>query len=129
MKIAVTGKGGSGKSTISGALARHLAAEGHRVVAVDGDPNPNLGISLGVPSETVESMEAILNGLLAIGHTHDDPRPDPEDLLARYGVSAPDAIVLVATGKIERPTDSCLCCGSHTTTRQSSASSPPATGS
>ncbi|MBW3575052.1 MAG: AAA family ATPase [Actinobacteria bacterium] len=118
MKVAVTGKGGAGKSTISGALSRHLAAQGHEVVAVDGDPNPNLGISLGVARETVESMEPILNALIAVGHTHDDPAPDPEDLLARYGVAAPDGIVLVATGKIERPTDSCLCCGSHMTTRQ-----------
>jgi CO dehydrogenase maturation factor len=118
MKIAVTGKGGSGKSTVSGALARHLAARGHQVVAVDGDPNPNLGISLGVAPETVEAMEPILNALIAIGHTHDDPAPDPEDLLARYGMAAPGGIVLVATGKIERPTDSCLCCGSHMTTRQ-----------
>lgn len=118
MKIAVTGKGGSGKSTVSGALARYLADQGHRVVAVDGDPNPNLGISLGVQREEVESMEPILNALLAAGHTHNDPTPDPEDLLARYGVDAPGNVRLVATGKIERPTDSCLCCGSHMTTRQ-----------
>lgn len=118
MKIAVTGKGGSGKSTVSGALARHLAQTGHRVVAVDGDPNPNLGIGLGVVREEVETMEPILNALLASGHTHDDPTPDPEDLLARYGMDAPGGVRLVATGKIERPSDSCLCCGSHTTTRQ-----------
>ncbi len=118
MKIAVTGKGGSGKSTISGALCRHLADQGHRVVGVDGDPNPNLGISLGVDREQVEAMEPILNALIAVGHTHNDPTPDPEDLLARYGVDAPGGVRLVATGKIERPTDSCLCCGSHMTTRQ-----------
>ncbi len=118
MKIAVTGKGGSGKSTVSGALCRHLAQLGHRVVGVDGDPNPNLGISLGVERELVETMEPILNALIAIGHTHDDPTPDPEDLLARYGLDAPGGVRLVATGKIERPTDSCLCCGSHMTTRQ-----------
>ncbi len=118
MKIAVTGKGGSGKSTVSGALCRHLASQGHRVVAVDGDPNPNLGISLGVERERVEAMEPILNALIAVGHTHDDPTPDPEDLLRRYGVDAPGGVRLVATGKIERPTDSCLCCGSHMTTRQ-----------
>lgn len=118
MKIAVTGKGGSGKTTVAGALARHLAASGHRVVAVDADPNPNLGISLGVVKESVETMEPILNALLASGHTHNDPVPEPDDLLARYGVEAPDGIMLVATGKIERPSDACLCCGSHTTTRR-----------
>ena len=118
MKIAITGKGGSGKTTVAGALARHLASAGHRVVAVDADPNPNLGISLGLPKESVETMRPILNALLDSGHTHDDPTPEPDELLARYGVEAPDGIVLVATGKIERPTDACLCCGSHNTTRQ-----------
>jgi CO dehydrogenase maturation factor len=118
MRIAICGKGGSGKSTIAGALARHLAEKGHTVVAVDADPNPNLGVCLGVPRETVESMRPILNALLDAGHTHNDPTPLAEDLLDRYGVDAPEGIRLVATGKIERPSDACLCCGSHNTTRQ-----------
>jgi CO dehydrogenase maturation factor len=118
MKIAVCGKGGSGKSTISGALARHLARQGHKVVALDCDPNPNLGISLGVPRESVESMSPILNALLDAGHTHKDPKIEAEVLLGRYGVDAPEGIRLVATGKIERPSNACLCCGSHNTTRQ-----------
>jgi CO dehydrogenase maturation factor len=118
MKIAVAGKGGSGKSTVSGALARHLASRGHQVVAIDADPNPNLGISLGVERELVESMRPILNSLLDAGHTHDDPTPPADQLLADYGVDAPDGVRLVATGKIERPSGACLCCGSHNTTRQ-----------
>ena len=118
MKIAVTGKGGSGKTTIAGALARRLASTGHRVIALDADPNPNLGISLGVPKESVATMRPILNALLESGHTHNDPTPEPDELLARYGVEAPDGIVLIATGRIERPSDACLCCGSHNTTRQ-----------
>ncbi len=118
MRIAVCGKGGSGKSMISGALARQLAQRGHQVIAVDADPNPNLGISLGVDRETVETMKPILNALLDAGHTHNDPKPLAEDLLDHYGVDAPEGIRLVATGKIERPSDACLCCGSHNTTRQ-----------
>lgn len=124
MKIAVTGKGGAGKTTISGALIRRLAELGHTVVAVDADPNPNLGLSLGLSQESVEEMEPILNALLASGHTHDDPTPEPDELLARYGVEAPDGVVLIATGKIERPTTACLCCGSHNTTRQFFGSLP-----
>lgn len=118
MRIAICGKGGSGKSTIAGALARQLASRGHTVVAVDADPNPNLGVCLGVPRDTVETMKPILNALLDAGHTHNDPTPLAEDLLAHYGVDAPGGIRLVATGKIERPSDACLCCGSHNTTRQ-----------
>ncbi|MCA1692655.1 MAG: AAA family ATPase [Actinobacteria bacterium] len=118
MRIAICGKGGSGKSMIAGSLARHLARRGHSVVAVDADPNPNLGISLGVDRGTVEEMRPILNALLDEGHTHDDPQPLAEDLLTRFGVDAPEGIRLVATGKIERPSDACLCCGSHNTTRQ-----------
>ena len=124
MKIAVTGKGGSGKTTVAGALIRSLAEAGHRVVAVDADPNPNLGISIGLPRESVETMRPILNALLDSGHTHNDPTPEPDQLLERYGLQAPDGIVLIATGKIERPTDACLCCGSHNTTRQFFGSLP-----
>jgi CO dehydrogenase maturation factor len=118
MRIAICGKGGSGKSTVAGALARHLARRGHTVVAVDADPNPNLGLCLGVARDTVETMRPILNALLDAGHTHDDPTPLAEDLLRDHGVDAPEGIRLVATGKIERPSDACLCCGSHNTTRQ-----------
>ncbi|HSH62073.1 MAG TPA: AAA family ATPase [Acidimicrobiales bacterium] len=124
MRIAVTGKGGSGKSTIAGTLARHVARSGRPVVAVDADPNPNLGVSIGMSQESVETMRPILNALLDSGHTHNDPMPDPDELLTRFGLSGPDGIVLVATGKIERPTDACLCCGSHNTTREFFAALP-----
>ncbi len=118
MKIVVTGKGGSGKTTVAGSLARLLARQGQPVVAVDCDPSPNLGITLGLPADRVESMEAVLNGLIASGHTHHDPKPDPEQLLARFGVDTPDGVRLVATGRIERQPDACMCCGSHVATRE-----------
>jgi CO dehydrogenase maturation factor len=51
MKIAVAGKGGSGKSTIAGALALLQARAGQRVLAVDADPDANLASVLGVPAE------------------------------------------------------------------------------
>jgi CO dehydrogenase maturation factor len=118
MKIVVTGKGGVGKTTIAGALARHLARHGQDVVAVDCDPSPNLGITLALSPEAVEALEPVLNGLMASGYTHHDPRPDAEDLLRRFGVDAGDGVRLVATARIERIPKACMCCGSHNSTRE-----------
>ncbi len=56
MKIAVTGKGGVGKSTISSVLALLLTEAGKRVVAVDADPDANLASALGMPRELQESI-------------------------------------------------------------------------
>ncbi|MGH9069781.1 MAG: AAA family ATPase [Acidimicrobiales bacterium] len=118
MKIVITGKGGVGKTTVSGTLARLLARSGHTVVAVDCDPSPNLGAALGLHPDVVEGLPAVLNGLVEAGFTHNDPRPDPEDLLARFGADAPDGIRLVVAARIERLPDTCMCCGSHRTTRE-----------
>jgi CO dehydrogenase maturation factor len=49
VKIALVGKGGSGKTTLSGLLARHLAATGAPVLAVDADINQHLAVALGLP--------------------------------------------------------------------------------
>jgi CO dehydrogenase maturation factor len=51
MKIAVSGKGGAGKSTMAGALALMQARRGVRVLAVDADPDANLASALGMPIE------------------------------------------------------------------------------
>jgi CO dehydrogenase maturation factor len=48
VKIAISGKGGVGKTTICGILARTLARKGHKVLAIDADPNPNLAMTLGL---------------------------------------------------------------------------------
>lgn len=49
MKIAVTGKGGVGKSTITAALALLTASKGTHVLAIDADPDANLASALGIP--------------------------------------------------------------------------------
>jgi CO dehydrogenase maturation factor len=52
MKLAISGKGGVGKSTLAAAIALLLARRGRKVLAVDADPDANLAASLGIPAET-----------------------------------------------------------------------------
>ncbi len=56
MRLAVAGKGGSGKSFVAGTLARVLARAGHRVLVLDSDPMPGLGISLGMGPVAADMM-------------------------------------------------------------------------
>ncbi|MDQ6946000.1 MAG: AAA family ATPase, partial [Actinomycetota bacterium] len=57
MKIAVSGKGGTGKTTIAATLARSLARRGQRVLAIDCDSNPNLATSLGLAEDVARRMQ------------------------------------------------------------------------
>ena len=56
MKIAITGKGGVGKTTISGILARLFATQGVNVLAIDADPDANLASALGIPAEEYKKI-------------------------------------------------------------------------
>ena len=48
MKLAVSGKGGVGKTTFSALLARSLSEQGRRVLAIDADPDANLAAAIGI---------------------------------------------------------------------------------
>jgi CO dehydrogenase maturation factor len=56
MKIAVSGKGGAGKTTLAGVMARLLAERGEKVLAIDADPDANLASALGFPRELVAEI-------------------------------------------------------------------------
>lgn len=59
MKIAITGKGGVGKTTISALLSYLYASEGKKVIAVDADPDANLASALGIPAEDIKDLRPI----------------------------------------------------------------------
>jgi CO dehydrogenase maturation factor len=59
LKIAITGKGGVGKTTLAGMLARVFASDGCRVLAIDADPDANLAASLGIPAELSRGLQPI----------------------------------------------------------------------
>jgi CO dehydrogenase maturation factor len=56
LKIAVTGKGGTGKTTLAGILACYFRDDGYRVLAVDADPDSNLASAIGIPSGLTASL-------------------------------------------------------------------------
>lgn len=58
-KIAITGKGGVGKTTLSSLLAYIYAQRGQRVLAIDADPNANLASALGLPAEVAAQIAPI----------------------------------------------------------------------
>jgi CO dehydrogenase maturation factor len=59
MKIAITGKGGVGKTTLTALLAHAYADRGYRVLAIDADPSPCLGAALGFPPQLLEQLTPI----------------------------------------------------------------------
>jgi CO dehydrogenase maturation factor len=56
MKVAIAGKGGVGKTTLAGVMARYLADEGYKVLTIDADPDANLASALGFPPELLKGI-------------------------------------------------------------------------
>ncbi len=100
MKIAVAGKGGAGKTTTAGTLARALARSGLTVLALDADTNPMLGVSLGVGPEETDILVGVRQGLDEGKVEHE---PSIQGMVDTFGADAPDGVRLVVCSRIDRP--------------------------
>lgn len=112
LKIGVVGKGGVGKTTVSSLLARTYAARGARVVAVDTDSNPNLGLSLGLDLAAVEAAP-VLPRSIVVGQRGDCAL---DELLATYGVATPAGVTVISALRVTEAGAGCTC-GGHRTVR------------
>ena len=111
MKLAVSGKGGAGKTTISGTIARALARAGHSVIAIDADINPMLGISLGLGMDGTERLVGMRQELSASSSDEAVHEHTIEGLIERFGTDAPDGVRVLVASRVDLPDHGCLCCG------------------
>lgn len=106
MKIAIAGKGGTGKTTIVGTLARVFARQGRRVLAIDADSNPNLALTLGLSREQTAALTPLPRTLLEervdeAGAKTVVLRMSPDEIAQQFGVSTPDGVTMMLMGKVD----------------------------
>lgn len=116
MKIAITGKGGVGKTTLAALLAKAFADRGYKVYAIDADPDANLASMLGVPNpdsiRPVVEMKALIKE--RVGATSEEIgsyftlNPRVDDIPEQYGVRLGN-IRLLVMGHIPKARGGCAC--------------------
>ena len=119
LKIAVVGKGGVGKTTVAGTLARLFGRDGLNVFAIDADPSMNLYKVVGVSNETMKKVTPIseMHDLVE-ERTGARPgssggvfilNPKVSDIPDRFKVTGPDSVQLLVMGTITQPSGGCMC--------------------
>ena len=116
MKLAVSGKGGVGKTTFAALLIRTLNAQGKHVLAIDADPDANLAAALGIPDaekiipiaemkelvfERTEAKPGSIGGFFKLNPKVDDL---PDALSAKL-----DNIKLMRLGGVQKGGSGCIC--------------------
>ncbi len=116
MKIAISGKGGVGKTTVTALWGRAFADEGRDVFLIDADPDANLAQALGVPEADLPQPLVALKDLIR-ERTGADPdkvgqyfqlNPNVSDLPEAYGVSV-EGMKLLVLGGIRGGGKGCAC--------------------
>jgi CO dehydrogenase maturation factor len=116
MKVAVSGKGGVGKTLIAGGLARGFAERGLKTMAIDADSSPNLALTLGLSVEEARKIVPITenkelvdsktstgySGVYNLNFTVDD-------IVRDYSVSTPLGVNLIVMGTVQSMGSGCMC--------------------
>jgi CO dehydrogenase maturation factor len=95
MRLAIAGKGGSGKTSLAGTMARLLGRQGRRVLAIDGDSNPNLALTLGLPAEAMSTMPTLTREMLARTESGSTLTMSLEEICETHSIEAPDGVTLL----------------------------------
>ena len=116
MKIAISGKGGVGKTLLAAFLSRKFAEAGYSVIAIDADPDANLAAMLGYPhpermtpiSELSDLIEERVGVRPGTAGSFFKLNPRVDDLPEKYSVRL-DGIRIMAMGRIKRGGTGCYC--------------------
>ncbi len=95
MKLTIAGKGGSGKTSISGTMARLLARSGRNVLAIDGDSNPNLALTLGIPVERMNELPTLPRDLLRRTENGTELSSTLAEVCESHSLTGPDGVTLL----------------------------------
>jgi CO dehydrogenase maturation factor len=116
MKIAISGKGGVGKTTLAALLIKYFRDQGKKVLAVDADPDANLALALGVPDpENITPISDMKN--LVAERTESEPgkmggffkmNPKVDDIPDNFSRKI-DGIKLIVMGTVKKGGAGCIC--------------------
>jgi len=116
MKIAVSGKGGVGKTVVAAVLAEFFVRKGFRVLAIDADPSPNLASILGIPPEEGNKIVPLSENAPLIESKTKTEFPgvyrlsfSVKDIVEKFCVRSPFGVDLLVMGTVRSAGAGCTC--------------------